>query len=252
MATVKTVTGANGLYGPWDIYANNITIHGNINIVGNLANIVTSTTSIGNAWVIVNGSETGAGITKNSGYGNAAGIIIDRGTLPNAYWHYHEVYNGFIGNITGNLTRIQAATPTANSHVVTLGFLSNTTAGVPAVGANTYIQYNQGGGLLLGNANFTWDGANLNVYRTQIGNAKITTTGTNQDLKLFGNGTGVIAIEKGLKFNFKNLTPASVSSNTLLFANTVGSGNTGLYVVNSSRGDELVGKTRAIGFNIMI
>ena len=72
------------------------------------------------------------------------------------------------------------------------------------------------------------------------------------DLKLFGNGTGVIAIEKGLKFNFKNLTPTSVSSNTLLFANTVGSGNTGLYVVNSSNGDELVGKTRAIGFNIMI
>jgi hypothetical protein len=253
MATVKTVTGANSLYGPWDIYSNVVTIHGNINIIGNLANIASSLTAISNAYVIVNDAETGSGITGNAaGYGNAAGFIVDRGTLPNAFWHFHEVYGGFIGNITGNLSRIMAADPTANSHVVTLQFLSNTSAGVPAVGANTYVQYNQGGGLLLGNANFTWDNANLNVYRTQIGNAKITTTGTNQDLKLFGNGTGVIAIEKGLKFNFKNLTPTSVSSNTLLFANTVGSGNTGLYVVNSSRGDELVGKTRAIGFNIMI
>jgi len=253
MATVKKVTGADNLYGPWDIYSNVVTINGNINIIGNLANISTSIFSISKPYIILNDAETGAGITGNAaGYGNASGFIVDRGSLPNAFWHFHEVYGGFVGNITGNLSRIQAATPTANNHVVTLSYISNTSAGVPAVGANTYVQYNQGGGLLLGNVNFTFAVPNLNVYGTRISNGNITTSGTNQDLKLYGNGSGVIAIQQGLKFNFKNLTPASVSNNTLLFGNTVGSGNTGLYVVNSSRGDELVGKTRAIGFNIMI
>jgi len=253
MATVKKITGADSLYAPWDIYSNVVTINGNINIIGNLANIASSITALVSPYVLLNDAETGAGITGNgAGYGNASGFIVDRGTLPNAFWHFHEVYNGFIGNITGNLSRIQAATPTANSHVVTLQYLSNTSAGVPAVGANTWVQYNQGSGLLLGNANFTFNIPNLNFYGTRISNGNITTSGTNQDLKLYGNGAGVIAIQQGLKFNFKNVTPSNVSSNTLLFANTVGSGNTGLYVVNSSRGDELVGKTRAIGFNIMI
>lgn len=254
MATVKKVTGADSLNAPWDIYSNVVTIHGNINIIGNLANIASSITAVQSPYVLLNDAETGAGITGNAaGYGNASGFIVDRGSLPNAFWHFHEVYGGFIGNITGNLTRIQAAEPTANSHVVTLSYISNTSAGVPAVGANTWIQYNQGSGLLLGNVNFTFANSNVNVYGTRFGNGNITTSGTNQDLTLYGNGTtGVVAIQQGLKFNFKNLTPASVSNNTLLFSNTVGSGNTGLYVVNSSRGDELVGKTRAIGFNIMI
>jgi len=246
MATVKKVTGADNLYAPWDIYANNVTINGNIAVIGNIAYFNASTTAVGNAYVTVNTAETGAGIT-----GGNAGILIDRGSLPNAYWIYNELYSAFTGNISG-IQRIQAASPVANADVVTLSYISNTTAGVPAVGANTYVQYNQGSGLLLGNANFTFSIPNLNVYGTRISNGNITTSGTNQDLKLYGNGSGVISLDKGLKFNFKNLTPASVSNNTLLFSNTVGSGNTGLYVVNSSRGDELVGKTRAIGFNIMI
>ena len=247
MATVKTVTGANGLYGPWDVYANNITINGNISVIGNIAYFNSSITGVGNAYAYVNTAEVGAGIT-----GANSGILVDRGSLPNAYWVYTESTSSFAWYVGGNIGSFQAADPVANADVVTLQYLSNTSAGVPAVGANTYVQYNQGGGLLLGNANFTYDGANLNVYRTQFGNAKITTTGTNQDLLLYGNGNGVVSITQGLKFNFKNLTPASVSNNTLLFSNTVGSGNTGLYVVNSSRGDELVGKTRAIGFNLMI
>ena len=248
MSTVKVLTGANGLYAPYDIYSNVVTIHGNIAVNGNIVYINSTITSIANAYIPINTSETGSGVTNGN-----SGIIIDRGTLPNAYWVYTETANSWNGYVSGNLTRIQAADPTANSHVVTLQFLSNTTAGVPAVGANTWVQYNQGGGLLLGNANFTFSIPNLNVYGTRISNGNITTSGTNQNLTLYGNGaTGVVNIQQGLKFNFKNVTPASASNSTLLFANTIGSGNTGLFVVNSSKGDELVGKTRAIGFNIMI
>jgi hypothetical protein len=246
MAGVKVITGANGLYGPWDIYANNITINGNIAVVGNIAYFNASITSVGNNYITVNTAETGAGIT-----GGNAGILIDRGISPNAFWIYNELYASFTGNISG-IQRIQAANPVSNSDVVTLGYFSNSSAGAAAVGPNTSVQYNQGSGLLLGNANFTYDNTNLNVYGTQIANAKITTNGTNQDLRLYGNGAGVISISQSLKFNFKNLSPASVSNSTLLFSNTVGGGGTGLYVVNSNGGNELIGKTRTIGFYLMI
>jgi hypothetical protein len=247
MAGVKVITGANGLYGPWDIYANNVTINGNIAVVGNISYFNASLTTVGNSYITVNAAETGAGIT-----GGNAGILIDRGISPNAFWIYNELYSAFTGNISGNIQRIQAASPVANSDVVTLQFLSNSSSGATAVGPITSVQYNQGGGLLLGNANFTYDNTNLNVYGTQIANAKITTNGTNQDLRLYGNGAGVISISQSLKFNFKNITPSIVSNNTLLFSNTVGGGGTGLYVVNSNSGNELIGKNRTIGFYLMI
>lgn len=253
MSVVKYVT-SNGSYSTYDIYANTVTINGNINILGNLANIATSVSSVGNAYILVNDAETGSGITGNAaGYGNAAGFIIDRGSLPNAFWHYHETTNSFIGNVTNTLQRISAATPTDNSHVVTLSYISNASAGIAAVGANTYVQYNQGSGALGANNTFTFNNVNVTVFNTLISNGVLSTIGINSDLKLYGNGANAsVYIEKGLKFNFKNITPASVSNSTLIFANTIGGGNTGLFVVNSSKGDELVGKTRAIGFNLMI
>lgn len=246
MASVKRVTGADGLLGPWDIYANNITINGNISVLGNLASFNASITNIGNAYILLNDLEVGAGVTNGN-----SGIVIDRGTLPNAYWVYNETSSTFLGNVSGLLNQIQTATPVNANDAVNLGFLSNS-ASQAAIGLSTYIQFNNSG-VLGANINLTFASSNLNVYGTRFGNGNITTSGINQDLKFYGNGTtGFVAIQKGLKFNFKNIAPVSVSSSTLLFGNTVGSGNTGLYVVNSNTGDELIGKNRAIGFNLMI
>jgi hypothetical protein len=49
-------------------------------------------------------------------------------------------------------------------------------------------------------------------------------------------------------------TPANVASSSILYANTIGGGTTGLYVVNDqiASGEELVTKTRAFGFSLIL
>lgn len=49
-------------------------------------------------------------------------------------------------------------------------------------------------------------------------------------------------------------TPANVAASSILYANTIGGGTTGLYVVNDTvtTGEELVTKTRAFGFSLIL
>ena len=49
-------------------------------------------------------------------------------------------------------------------------------------------------------------------------------------------------------------TPANVTASSILYANTIGSGTTGIYVVNNeiTTGEELVTKTRAFGFSLIL
>ena len=49
-------------------------------------------------------------------------------------------------------------------------------------------------------------------------------------------------------------TPANITQSSILYANTIGGGTTGLYVVNDqiSAGEELVTKTRAFGFSLIL
>ena len=94
MATVKRVTGADGLTGPWDIYSNVVTIHGNLNIVGNTQTINSIVTQIGNSYLYLNSNDTGPGVTNGN-----SGIVINRGTsngyangsvVGNSYWVWNE------------------------------------------------------------------------------------------------------------------------------------------------------------------
>jgi hypothetical protein len=49
-------------------------------------------------------------------------------------------------------------------------------------------------------------------------------------------------------------TPANIASSSILYANTIGGGTTGIYVVNDQvvAGEELVTKTRAFGFSLIL
>jgi hypothetical protein len=49
-------------------------------------------------------------------------------------------------------------------------------------------------------------------------------------------------------------TPANIASSSILYANTIGGGTTGIYVVNDQvvSGEELVTKTRAFGFSLIL
>lgn len=87
-------------------------------------------------------------------------------------------------------------------------------------GSNTQIQFN-GSGQFTGNANFTFDYANSQVYL--------------KGTQAFGN----------------TATPTNVSNAVTVYSNAVGSGGTGLYITSSAAADELVSKSKAIVFAII-
>jgi hypothetical protein len=70
--------------------------------------------------------------------------------------------------------------------------------------------------------------------------------------EIFSSTTNVI-VNDTLQFKAQ-ATPANVASSSILYANTIGGGTTGLYVVNDQvvTGEELVTKTRAFGFSLIL
>mgnify|MGYP006268045031 CR=1 FL=1 len=243
MATVKRVTGANGLTGPWDIYSNVVTIHGNLTVTGNTSYINSNVFNVANAYLILNSSEGGAGVTNGN-----SGIIVDRGTQANAYWVWDESTTTFRGTRSGNLLTISAANPVNPTDVVTKGYLAN--VGGTAGGNVSEVQFNVAN-LLTGSQYFTFANGNVKVYNTIIGNGNITTSGTNQDLVLSANGsTGYVTIDDVLKINFQT-TPTNQASTTFLYANTVGVGSSGLFFVNANTSDELLAKNRAVALSLI-
>lgn len=246
MASIKRVTGADGLNGPWDVYSNVVTIHGNLNIVGNTQYINSTVTQIGNSYLYLNSNDTGPGVT-----GGNSGVIINRGTsngfangsvIGNAYWVWNEPTTSWRGTANGAVAKVQGANAVSGYDLI--NYYSFLSLGGAAAGATGTVQYNNGG-ILLGNTNFTFGSGNLNIYGTTIGNGNVTTNGTNQDLMLYGNGSGTVYINDIAKFSFQSVAPSNIASTVQLFANTVGGGGTGLYVVNSGTGDELITKTKA-------
>ena len=243
MATIKRVIGNTGATAPYDIYSNVVTIHGNLIVTGNTSYINSNNFNIGNAYIILNDAETGAGVTNGN-----SGIWIDRGSLTNAYWVWDEVTTTFRGTIGGNLATISAASPVNPSDVVTKGYLAN--VGGTAGGNVTEVQYNVSN-LLSGSQYFTFNNGNLKVYNTIIGNGNVTTSGANQDLILSANGaTGYVTIDDVLKMSWQS-APTNQASTAFLYANTVGVGNSGLYFVNNSTNDELLAKTRAVALSLI-
>jgi len=223
MASIKKVIGTNGLPGPYDIYANTTTIHGNLTVIGNTTALETTNSTLTDTIIVLNDGEAGAGVT--AGY---AGITVSRGLLSNVSLRWNEAYTKW--QITNDGT--------------TYGNLLTSAGGATAGGSTTQVQYNSGGSLA-GSGNFTFNNGNLSFYGTTIGNGNVTTSGTNQDLVLYGNGAGTVNIPDVVKLGYQSSAPSNVASTTQLFANTVGAGGTGLYVVNSGTGDELITKTKA-------
>jgi hypothetical protein len=111
------------------------------------------------------------------------------------------------------------------------------------------VQYNNSN-LLAASNSFTFSGGNLSVYGTNIGNGNVYATGVGQDLTLVAPN-GKVYVNSVVKLSYQT-APTNVASTTQIYANTVGSGNTGLFVVNSNTTDELISKNRAIGLNLLL
>ena len=221
MSSVKNVSG------DYDIYANLVTIHGNLKIIGNSASISSTNSTIKDNIIVLNDGETGAGVALGN-----AGIMINRGISSNAYWQFAEAttsWEGRYGN--GNLITIRAADPIANSDVVTKGYLAN--IGNPPGGSATQVQYNKNN-VLAGNAGLTFTDTTGVLL---IGNISIGPNAIQH--------TTAITINSPLRMNHIALAPNAVSGHTTVYANVPGGGGTGVYFVNTSNSDELISKTNA-------
>ena len=187
-----TITCNNGL-GIFTVNAANIRFNGNITTTG-------SNTTIEDFIVVA---------------ANNTGQITDMGLLAqlNA-----NVFAGLRFDTAVNTWQISS-----NVNSIGQGTYANiltSSAGQPAAGSNTQVQFNQGGSF----------GASASLTFDYVAN-KLTLSG----YQVFGN----------------TATPANVANAVALYSNAVGSGGTGLYFTSSSANDELVSKSKAIVYGII-
>ena len=109
----------------------------------------------------------------------------------------------------------------------------------------------------------TDDGVTFKTIAAFTGNIGITAVSEDPAPTLGGNlntlsyeifsSTDNVTINDTLELT-NQPTPANIAASSILYANTIGGGTTGIYVVNNeiTAGEELVTKTRAFGFSLIL
>ena len=187
-----TLTGNGGLATLTVNYANTV-FTGNLTYTGNLTTI--------DDFIVVAANNTGTiqdmGLLAQTGATTFAGLRFD---VPSNSWQVStSVY--------------------ANGSANTVSYSTLSTGGAIG-GANTQIQFNNGG-TFGANANLTFD----------YSSSRLTITGT----QAFGNVS----------------TPSNASNAVVVYSNAVSGGGTGLYVTSSAGAGELVSKAKAIVYSII-
>ena len=189
-----------------------VTIVGNLRVLGTQTTIESVNATISDNIITLNSGEIGEGVTFN----NYAGIEIDRGYVD--------------GNVEAN---VRAYSPG-------LGWDESIEKWVLSEDGVTFANI----------AAFTG-----NVGITAVADDPNPTLGGNLNTlsyEIFSSTTNVI-VNDSLQLKAQP-TPANVASSSILYANTIGGGTTGIYVVNNeiAAGQELVTKTRAFGFSLIL
>lgn len=208
MAINKTTSADYNVFvGPFDSgtsrWTGTMTVNGNLNVTGNVTSV--SDIAVNDAFIVVAANNTGTvtemGLVAQVTGSTFAGLRFD--VTSNAWQISNSVsFNGvpivsYANILTGNISSATVA------------------------GANTEIQFNDGGAF----------GATANLTYDKTIN-KLTLNGH----QAFGN----IAA-----------TPTPVANSVVLYNKAIGAGGTGVYAVSSSVDDELVSKSKAIVFSII-
>jgi hypothetical protein len=191
-----------------------VIIVGDLRVLGTQTTLETTNTVINDNIIVLNGGEIGPGVTNAD---RAAGIVIDRGWVD--------------GNIQANIREY-----------------------IPSLGWDDSIE----------KWVLTNDGVNFETIASFAGgNVGITAVEDDPNPKLGGNlntlsyeifsSTNNVIVNDALQLKTQ-ATPANVTASSILYANTIGGGTTGIYVVNDQvvAGEELVTKTRAFGFSLIL
>jgi hypothetical protein len=224
MAEIKRVSDQ------YKITAPSIVLDGNVQITGSSTAVDVITSVISDTSITLNAGETGAGVSTLD---TTAQIIVDRGSLPDVAIRWNEATDQWQITTDGSTySAIQTSSSTAG-------------------GSNGSVQYNDSGALG-GDINFTWDGFNLNVGDITINSGSIGTNNSNSDLEIYASGAGAIHLRSVVKLENELSDPTTVSGNNLLYAKTPNVGNTGLFFANTTKSDELVSKSKAVFFGLIL
>jgi len=209
--------------GDYNVYANNLRIHGNLDVIGTTTIIESTQLNINDKFITLNNGETGNGVT-----GNYAGFIVDRGLQPNVEIRWNELSSQW-----------QLSSDGTTFYAISYG--------VTLVGSDTQVIYNSGGTGFGANSNFTYDpGSNtLTAGGASINSATISTVSTNGNLTLDPNGSGQLVVNAATGLAYQASAPGAVTNYNYLYANTPNSGGSGMYFVNNTTSDELISKKRA-------
>jgi hypothetical protein len=196
---IETINPGDRVY----IDTDAVEISGNLNVAGNVTYINVTELNIKDPFILLNASNTGS-------YEANSGVLT------------HITSSTFAGiRYSADADEWQVSSNTSTSGETGTWTALATGSSVTPGGANTNIQFNDGGSFG-GNVNYSFDSSN----------SRVTINGHN----VFGNiGTA----------------PSAVANSVALYHNAEGSGGTGLYFRSTATEDELISKSKAIVFSII-
>ena len=249
-----------------DLDSVTVKIRGNLDVEGTQTVIDSQTLEIEDAVLTLG--------RNNSGTDIDAGIKIDRGGQGNdALFYWNEGDDTFKAVTSASqtstsvtdtaLANIMAATPTADDHVATKGYVATQVGGITIAGDDsTVVTVATASNVLrfAGTNGITTAAAEPDTLTISLGRNldnidTISTDRSNQDLTLTSNGTGAVVINDVLSFSGMATDPTATAQ-TKIYNKTAGGGGTGLYFRNSNIGSgavgELISKKKATALAIAL
>lgn len=194
-----------------NVVTHSVNITGNLNVAGNITYIDVSELVVNDPFITVAGNNAGTGAGATF---PQQGLVAQTGNTGTPTFAGLRFNNDTISwQLSSNVTAAGAAID-AYSDIALAG------ASAPGQPANS-IQFNIGN-VFTGNTNFTFD-----------------------------YSIGQVSLDGSIALKRQAAVPSPIASTQIIYANTPGSGGTGLYIRDSTISDELVSKTKAIVFGII-
>jgi len=210
---INTVDADGNVDNVVTITTSSLNVAGNLVVQGTSTHVESTDLYITDKTILLNKGETGAGITGTNAY---SGIEVDRGPdTDRVGLRYEESTNKW--RITND------GTTWAN-------ILAGASIGIENVVEDLSPQL----------------GGPLDV------NGQTITSASNGDIILDPNGTGQLKINHEVSLQEQGSDPSSTFEYNKLYSKTPGEGGTGLYFVNTSSSDELVSKTKAMVYGLIL
>lgn len=173
-------------------------------------------------------------------------------------------------NVTGTTSQTFVSNSAVNTNFIVL---NDGHSGAPYLnagiivnrgsGANVELMYNEtintwqitNDGVTYGNITINY--ANIPFLNNVSGDTNPTISGNLnvQSYQIYSNTSPVVSFTSNIAINQTTTAPASISGNTIVYAQTPGAGNAGLYVTNSGQTQqqqELITKNKAIAYALFM